>query len=299
MRPHVLTNGMMRTIDGDIDRSKNWSYVARWLAGGGPINELLERVSKREREDPSKTVAAVVEWAAELVPEGLRPPAIAQFVRDPLASHENAAEIEQRLREQAHSPSWREAVAAELRVLATNVRLPAPAAWREPCPRDAWRFAESVLRQDHILALLDSAERDLDSVHNALPEVDRQRVRDLALGMAWQPQALDEAVARWKKFVADPGRWGYFEYTHFLSARDHLGAAEAAVRPDAAVMLRERYAAIDRRYLELTRPTQHAMDDGPDRWSPRGWWWYRAPRDMAAEFAANAGLRPSDGASKH
>lgn len=272
-----------------IDRSKDWSFVPRALAVRGLSDDLVRRVSRWEPDDPVRTIAEVLVWAAELVPQGLRVPVLERFVRSTRILGEGSQEIEQRLRAQALSPTWRAAAAEELRALASAVaEAPEPESV-EPASRNAYLLAHWVLRQSHGLGLLAAAERDPDSLHSALPPEDRARVRDLILGGSLA--LLDDTVARWNGFVVELGRWGYDEYANFLSTRDMLSAAEATVRPDTAVILRASYTAIDRAYIEQTQPIGHAIHDGPGRWSPRGWWYYRAPRNPDAAFARSAGLQ--------
>ena len=115
-------------------------------------------------------------------------------------------------------------------------------------------------------------------------------MRDLILGGS--PRLLDDSVARWNRFVVELDDWGYDEYANFLFTRDALNAAETAVSPDAAVVMRDRYAAIDRHYRQLTRPIDFALHDGPARWSPRGWWFYRVPHTIDDDFARSAGVHP-------
>jgi hypothetical protein len=67
-----------------IDRSKNWSYVPRALSVHGAIDEeLLRRVAKRDVRDAVQTIASVLNWAAELVPPGLRRFGLQRYVYDP------------------------------------------------------------------------------------------------------------------------------------------------------------------------------------------------------------------------
>jgi hypothetical protein len=277
-----------------IDRSKNWSYIPRVLSVHGAIDEtLLRRVAEGGPPDSTQTIAAVLNWAAELVTPGLRLPALQRYVYDPTAAGDVAV-TEQSRRERADSVEWRAAAANELRELAAMARSGTMPESLDQSPREACRFAEHVLRQRHIVSLVEHARRNPDSVHSALPEADNQRVRDLMLGTTWQWPDLDDTIARWRNTVDKLGVWGYDEFAHFLSARDDLAAAEQACSPEAAGRLRARYASIDRRYLDLTTPIDHAIHDGPGRWSPRGWWRYRAPRDLDVDFARSAGLQCTD-----
>jgi hypothetical protein len=297
VRPDELTAHLVPPEPYRMDCSNDLSYIPRSLAIHGNIDDaLLDRVSRLEHQDPVQTVSGILLLAAELVPAGLRVPAIEHFVRDGLTPQDEA-DIAQRRRDHAGSQIWRATAAEMLRVLATRVRAGAPAQSFAPSLREACHFAQSVLRQHHILVLLNAAEHDPDSVHSALPQADRDRVRDLMLGMTSQPRALDDTIVRWDDFVADLAAWGYDEFANGLFVRDQLVVAEVACCPDSGQMLRERYAAIDQRYLKQTRTIGHAIHDGPGRWSPRGWWWYRAPLGMDADFARSAGIalaRPPD-----
>jgi hypothetical protein len=105
-----------------IDRSKNWSYIPRALSVRGAIDEtLLQRVVEGDPLDSAETIAAVLNWAAELTAPGLLLPALQRYAYDPVAPRDMTA-TEQSRRERASSVGWRAAAANELRTLATIAR---------------------------------------------------------------------------------------------------------------------------------------------------------------------------------
>ena len=94
--------------------SHDWSFVPRSLAAKGMSDHLIKRVSRFMRvsgwepADPVRAITDLLEWAAELAPQGLRLPALELFVRSTLVPAKPPPETERRLRVQALSPAWRE-----------------------------------------------------------------------------------------------------------------------------------------------------------------------------------------------